>query len=214
LVPLLIARIGRPTRNEAAALAARVVAAATTHFLHDGYGRTSMEAVARSARVSKRTLYKHHPDKPALLRAVVVSLVGAWREPFDAEPDDPADLEGSLTRLGRRMLDVALTPEALALHRLTIAEAGRFPEIVQALHSAGTITAIDRIAMLLEPVVPADEARWAAEQFQRLILAGPQSRALGFGVPLDEAGRESWTRRSVRLFLGGIDQALVSAKAA
>jgi AcrR family transcriptional regulator len=180
------------------------VAAATGLFLKEGYAATTMEAVAAAAGVSKRTLYKHHADKPTLLRAVVAAMVSAWRPPFDAEAADPADLVGSLLRLARRMLDVALTPQALALHRLAISEAERFPEIVQALHQAGTSTAIDRIAALLAPVVAPQDAVWAAEQFQRLVLGGPQLRALGFGTPLDAAARKAWARRSVELFLRGV----------
>jgi AcrR family transcriptional regulator len=196
--------LGRPTRAKAALLAPRIVTSATGLFLKDGYAATTMEAVAAASGVSKRTLYKYHADKPALLRAVVAAMISAWRPPFDAEAADPADVAGSLLRLARRMLDVALTPQALALYRLAISESERFPEIVQSLHLAGTSTAIDRIAALLAPVVPPDAAVWAAEQFQRLVIGGPRLRALGFGPPLDAAARETWARRSVALFLRGI----------
>jgi AcrR family transcriptional regulator len=181
-----------------------VLATATCLLLRDGYAGTSMEAVAEAAAVSKRTLYRYHPDKRALFRAVVGGLIEAWRPPFEAEAAAPGDLAATLLVLARRMLRVALTPEALALHRLAVAEAGRFPEIVQALHEAGVATGIDRIAALLAPALPAgSDTAWLAEQFQRLVLDGPQSRALGFGAALDEALLADWAERAVLLFLRG-----------
>ena len=165
-----------------------------------------MEAVAAASGVSKRTLYRQHPDKPTLLRAVVAALVDTWRPPFDAEPADAADLASSLLRLARRMLAVALTPDALALHRLAVAEAARFPEIGRALHDAGAGIGVTRIARLLAPLPGTGDADWAAEQFQRLVLSGPQHRALGFAAPLTPAEQEAWARQSVALFLDGVSR--------
>jgi AcrR family transcriptional regulator len=197
-------RPGRPSRDEAARLAARVLSAARDLFLRDGYASTSMEAVAAAAMVSKRTLYRYHPDKPALLHAVIAELIAGWRPPFDAEKVAPEDLPGSLFRLARRMLQVALMPEALALHRLAVSEAARFPEIGRALHQAGVASGADRIAELLSGVCAPADAVWHAGQFQNLVIAGPQSRAIILGEVLAPAGQEAWARHSVALFLHGV----------
>lgn len=172
-------------------------------FLHDGYASTSMEAVAASAGVSKRTLYKRFPDKAALLREAVASLITRWLPGFEAVLDEQP-LQPALLHAARRMLAVALAPEALALHRLLVAEVARFPEIVHAVHDAGAAVGIMRIAALLRRCTSVPDPVWAAEQFQRLVLTGPQSRALGFGAPLSERELEDWARRSVALFLRGI----------
>src|SRR5947208_875980 len=58
-------RGGRPSREQAARLGERILDVATHLFLSHGYGATSIEAVARRARVSKRTFYHRFPDKPA-----------------------------------------------------------------------------------------------------------------------------------------------------
>src|ERR1700704_1353334 len=68
-------RGGRPSRKQAARLGERIVDAATHLFLAHGYGATSIEAVARRARVSKRTFYHRFPDKPALFAAVVHRII-------------------------------------------------------------------------------------------------------------------------------------------
>jgi AcrR family transcriptional regulator len=194
---------GRPSRSVSAGLVDVILDAATALFLRDGYGATSMESVAAAARVSKRTLYTRFADKPALLQAAVARLVTNWMPPFEAALGAPGSLEESLKRAGLRMLETALAPEALALYRLIVAESVRFPDLAHMLHQAGTRTGIVRIAALLAPLGLPDPA-YAAEQFQHLVIGGPQYRALGLGPPLDAAARAAWVSQAVALFLRGI----------
>ena len=166
-----------------------------------------MEAVAAAAAVSKRTLYKRYPDKAALLHAAIEHLIQNWLPPFQQATTAADTIQAALEQAARTILAVALTPEALALHRLMIAEGLRFPELARIMQQAGTNLGITRIAALLERHALLDApSTWAAEQFQRLVLTGPQQRALGLGDPLSPAELEDWVVRSVRLFLRGIQQ--------
>jgi AcrR family transcriptional regulator len=176
--------------------------AATARFLREGYGTTSMEAIAADAGVSKRTLYARFPDKAAVLQTAISRLIGTWLGGFDAALDHPM-LEDALTAAAQRMLAATLTPEALALYRLLVAEAGRIPDLPRLLAESGAGTGIARIATLLANAGVA-EPGFAAEQFQRLIITGPQHRALGFGPPMDAPALERWCRRCVALFLRGV----------
>src|SRR6202795_5286024 len=55
----------------------RILAAATELFLADGYVATTLEAVARRARVAARTVYVRFGTKAALFKRVVdVAIVG------------------------------------------------------------------------------------------------------------------------------------------
>jgi AcrR family transcriptional regulator len=197
------ARGGRPTSGEAPLLTARVVDAATILFLRDGYGATSLEAVAAAAGVSKRTLYARFSGKAALLQVVVAGLVASWLPPFDARLDQASGLEATLLAAARMILVTALAPQALALHRLVISEIGRFPELARVMADAGAGVGQSRLTAVMERGGVADPA-WAAEQFMALVLTVPQRRALGLGVPLDEAAREAWAARAVALFLRGV----------
>src|ERR1700693_6175904 len=76
-------RAARPSRQQAARLGERIVDAATHLFMSHGYGATSVEAVARRARISKRTFYHRFDDKPALFVAVVHRIVDRLRPPAD-----------------------------------------------------------------------------------------------------------------------------------
>lgn len=206
--PNAIGRGGRPTRLEAAALGDKILEVATALFLSRGFGATSIEAVAGRARISKRTFYHRFRDKPELYRAVVQRLLQHWLPQFEAAFDAPAPLDTVLARSARRMLHVALSPEALALRRLLLAEAERFPELVDIAIEQGATRAIERIAALLEEErragrIALEDCRFAAMQFQEMVLSIPLRRAMGFGTPLGEAERDDWATKCVALFIAG-----------
>lgn len=195
---------GRPRAAESAELATRILDVAALLFLRDGFAATSIEGVAVAARVSKRTLYARFPAKEAVFDAVVRRLIGIWLTGFDAAVEGAPTLEAALMAAGRRMLAVALTPSALALHRLVVAEAARFPALAAALREGGARAGIERLHHLLHthcPEIDAVRLAFLAEQFQHLILAGPQGRAIGLGEPLDADALEAWCGNSVVLFL-------------
>jgi AcrR family transcriptional regulator len=174
----------------------------------DGYAATTIEAIARTCGVAKRTVYARWSGKPALFRAVLELLMSRWLSDAGDWADD-ASLEIALHQAADRMLAVALTPEAVALHRLLIAESGRFPELPLMMQQAGAGEGTKRIAALLDGAVirgelPAQDTVFAAEQFLHLVLAGPQRRALGLGRPLDERQTRAWGKAAVALFLSGM----------
>jgi AcrR family transcriptional regulator len=171
--------------------------------LRDGYGAASLEAVASVAGVSKRTLYARFAGKAALFQVVVARLVARWLPAFDAGLGQAHGLEATLLAAARVMLATALAPEALALHRLIIAEIGRFPELAVVMREAGAGVGHERLAAALGQAGVADPV-WAAEQFVTLVLAGPQRRGLGLGPALDATAQQDWAARSVALFLRGI----------
>jgi AcrR family transcriptional regulator len=197
---------GRPRAAAAALLELSILDHATAAFLRDGYAATSIEAIARDARVAKRTIYARWDGKQALFLAVVRRLIDQWLPQAKAWPDID-DLAAALRIAAGSVLAVGLTPEALALHRLVIAEGGRFPELHTILAEAGAQEGVRRIAALLTREAPAVrlgglDPGLAAEQFLHLVLAGPQRRALS-GQTMDAAARETWADGAVRLFLSG-----------
>jgi TetR/AcrR family transcriptional regulator, mexJK operon transcriptional repressor len=201
---------GRPRAADSALLGERIVEAAAVLFLRDGYAGTSIEAIATSAGVSKRTLYARFDGKGAVFLAVVRLLIRNWLVGFEESVERAATLEEALLAASRRMLAIALTPAALSLHALVMAEAMRVPEMAAALREGGADTGVARLTALLlghAPHLTAQEAAFAAEQFQTMIVAGPQRRAMGLGPPLDEAAREQWCRATVALLLKGLPRA-------
>lgn len=199
---------GRPTRVESARLSDRILDVATALFLSDGFGATSIEAVARRTGISKRTFYHRFRGKEELFEATVRRLVDRWTPPFHDGLLAAPSLADGLRTAGQHMLAVALRPEALALHRMVIAEAHRFPGLARILHNLGAAAGIEWIARFLRERIAAGELRpidprFAAEQFIMLVVTGPRRRALGLGTPLDATELRDWLDQTVALFLDG-----------
>ena len=95
---------------------------ATQLFLEQGYGSTSIESVAARAGVSKRTFYDRFDDKEALFTAVVHGIIEAIRPPASVPLLAGANLPEILRRLAGLILTAALSPQAIALHRLVMGE--------------------------------------------------------------------------------------------
>jgi len=70
---------GRPQQRGDAETRALIVGAATGIFLAQGFGATSMEAVAQAAGVSKKTIYRFVATKEKLLEAVIDTRSAALR---------------------------------------------------------------------------------------------------------------------------------------
>jgi TetR/AcrR family transcriptional regulator, mexJK operon transcriptional repressor len=201
---------GRPLRGAALKLREQILRVATQLFLEQGYGSTSIEAVAARAGVSKRTFYDRFEDKAALFAAVVHGIIEAIRPPANVPLLAGSNLPEILRRLARLILKAALSPQAIALHRLVTGESSRFPELASAVENdGGQAEATSLIAGLLQRELPKiklspENQLFAAQQFIYMLVAVPQRRATGFGSPMTAAELEVWAGNAVILFLGGL----------
>jgi len=204
-----VRRGGRPSREASEQLGELILDAATELFLTHGFGATSIEAVARRVRISKRTFYHRFLDKPALFAAVVHRIIKRLRPAAGVPLIEGADLQTVLERLATLILGAALSSQAIALHRLIVAESARFPELAEVLAREGaTEEAITLIAGVLEREVNAgrlklDDTVFAAQQFLQMVVALPQRRAMRLGAPLSKRELAEWPRKVVDLFLNG-----------
>jgi TetR/AcrR family transcriptional regulator, mexJK operon transcriptional repressor len=202
-------RGGRPSRLASKQLGELILDAATDLFLTDGYGATSIEAIARRARISKRTFYHRFDDKAALFAAVVHRIIERLRPPANMPLLEGADIEQILQRLAAIILRAVLSPQAIALHRLIVAESARFPQLATVMAEEGsTAEAIALIAGLLEREARAGRLAphnptFDAQQFLAMVVAVPQRRALGMGAPFTAGELDAWSHDVVNLFLNG-----------
>jgi AcrR family transcriptional regulator len=200
---------GRPARAEALELRDRILEAATELFLTEGYGSTSIEAVAARAGISKRTFYHRFDDKAALFAAVVHRIIEQIRPPPGVPLLEGMTLQKVLRRLAGLILRAALSPQAIALHRLVTAESVRFPNLVRAVYEEGwaqeaTTLIGDLLARELRvPRLTVELRTFAAEQFLHMVVALPQRRIMGLGVPMTPDELDAWADNAVSLFLNG-----------
>src|SRR5262249_27788139 len=131
---------GRPPRLLAGQIRGQILEGATPLFLTQGYGAPRIEAAAKRARLSKRTGYSRFRDKAELFGAVVHRRVERLRPPSGNTEQlfEGGSIEMILRRLAGLILRAALSPPALALHRVIVSEAIRFPELAAAVNNEGT----------------------------------------------------------------------------
>jgi TetR/AcrR family transcriptional repressor of mexJK operon len=192
-----------------------ILSAATALFLRDGYRDTSMDQVAADAGVSKQTVYKQFEDKERLFRDIVLGVTGNAEAIITGMTSalggtgvaSRDDLQAVLTDLARRYIDGVLQPHVLALRRLVIAEAERFPDLARAYYEQAPARAIEVIASAVRTytgrgLLTADDPGLAAAHFAYLALAIPLDKAQ---FRPDErpspAERDRLASEAVRVFL-------------
>jgi TetR/AcrR family transcriptional regulator, mexJK operon transcriptional repressor len=114
-----------------------VVDAAASLFMAQGYGAVSMDSVARAAGVSKATLYAHFSSKDQLFATIIGQACQQKIATYELLPSDVTDLRAALVAFGGRLLRFFLEEQALAIHRVVIAESTRFPELGRAFYDNG-----------------------------------------------------------------------------
>ncbi|MFE9107456.1 TetR/AcrR family transcriptional regulator [Actinomadura geliboluensis] len=175
-------------REGSAQKRAAILAAARDMFLADGFDRSSVDAVAARAKVSKRTVYDYFGDKRTLLKAVVddigQSLVTTVQRTLDDTLTDrtqAADLEDALVTFSMRIAtDMLGSAEYATLQRLVRTESGHLPRRgYSSMANTPDEELAERLAAFAEAgLLDVPDPRLAADQFI----------ALTFGVALDRFG--------------------------
>jgi AcrR family transcriptional regulator len=160
-----------------------ILAGAKRAFLAAGFGAVSMDTIAREAGVSKATVYAHFAGKEELFGAVIGRECERYFARFSEGELDPGDVRASLTVLGRRFLDLLLSPDAIALYRIILGEVTRFPGLGEVFWRAGPERQRLQIEAFLKSATEAGtlslaDTRLAAEQFVSLVRGDIQLRHL------------------------------------
>jgi TetR/AcrR family transcriptional regulator, mexJK operon transcriptional repressor len=171
-----------------------ILAAAKRSFLAAGFGAVSMDTIARGAGVSKATVYAHFAGKEELFGAVIDRECERYFARFSAGELDPHDVRTSLTVLGRRFLELLLSPEGIALYRIILGEVTRFPGLGEVFWRAGPERQRVQIEAFLKSATASGtlalaDTRLAAEQFVSLVRGDVQLRHL-LRLETDADGRD------------------------
>jgi TetR/AcrR family transcriptional regulator, mexJK operon transcriptional repressor len=160
-----------------------ILTAAKRAFLAAGFGAVSMDAISREAGVSKATVYAHFAGKEELFGAVIGRECERYFARFSAGELDPDDVGASLRVLGRRFLELLLSPDAIALYRIILSEVTRFPMLGEVFWRAGPERQRVQIEAFLESAAASgtlalSDTRLAAEHFVSLVRGDIQLRHL------------------------------------
>lgn len=125
------------TGAELSAKALQVVEAARLLFSEHGFAAVSMDQVAKSAGVSKATVYAHFQSKEQLFVAIVGNACRTYAEAVMPEVRDAPDIRAALTRIGHAIAAFLTAPRTMAIYRIIVAEGPRFPELGRGYYENG-----------------------------------------------------------------------------
>ncbi|PQO41815.1 hypothetical protein C5Y96_00125 [Blastopirellula marina] len=125
------AKPGRPPVYTEQERCQRLLRAAEEVFTSTGYGAATMEEIAKSAGMSKKTLYAIYPDKEHLFAAMVGGLGDS---PWENDTTQAEDAGVELRRRLHAMVQFIMTSRQVRLTRLLISEAERTPKLARDFH--------------------------------------------------------------------------------
>jgi len=152
-----------------------ILDAALTEFEARGFRETSMDRIATTAGVSKRTVYNHFASKELLFEAIAARLIACVQQVGDHPYDPLQPPAGQLREIGGQILDMLATPSFLTLAKVTLVELIRSPQLAgktyQLFRERQTGVARWLAAAAADGLLAVDDPVWAADQFLGLINA-------------------------------------------
>jgi AcrR family transcriptional regulator len=200
---------GRPQVRPDDETRAMIYEAARHEFAGNGYAATSMEAVARRAGVSTKTLYRLIPNKASLFEGMVSDRLDRFLAKVDLRAIDDAGIEAALYAALMACAELTLDDEVIALQRMALQETGKLSDL------AGTFykNAIKRTSAALADwlrvqqkrgLIQLDDIDEAAGMLLGMVASAPRRAAMFGGVALPSRPQiEARVRRCAALFLRG-----------
>lgn len=172
----------------------RVLRAATSSFLARGYG-SSVDDIARRARVAKQTVYQHFASKDALFKEVAAELA----RQITVDLGD-GELRESLITFALTYRKRALGPQGIATFRTLVPEVPRFRAVARDMYANTAGEMVRRLGEFLKQRIDAPDPQFSAEMLLSM-LAGLDRMKRLFAVPPGPESEAARAARIVDLFL-------------
>ena len=150
------------------------VNAARAAFFEKGYAGTTMSSIAAAVGGSKTTLWSYFPSKEDLFTAVADDLAAEYCEALVMDMPADGDPAIVLRQFGKALLRTLLSEPVLAMQRLVIAEAERFPNLSKTFFERAPKQGRARLSAFLSAAMERGALRdgdplFAAKQFKALV---------------------------------------------
>lgn len=185
----------------------QVITGARAVFMREGYEGASVDVIARDAGVSKATLYSYFQDKQALFLAVLEGECSTQKKASMEVACQSQDIETALHVMASSMLCFLMSEDGLAIFRICVAEAQRFPELGAAFYESGPKNGMEQLsAFMAGPTAQAalniSDPRQAADTFMQLCRSDLMlQRLMGVAPVPDEATIKAQAEQVVKTFL-------------
>jgi TetR/AcrR family transcriptional regulator, mexJK operon transcriptional repressor len=169
---------GNTRARQLAARRQQLIAVAEQQFLQHGFANTSVNAIVREAGGSLATLYAEFGSKESLFESVLSERAVRFFPEERSAPKRTLDAKAELRALATQMLKRMLSDDGVAIYRLAVHEAPRFPALRKALLEVGMPGLLDRTARYLQALAnhgalkiesEPEAARLAASRFIALV---------------------------------------------
>src|ERR1700760_3481110 len=166
-----------------------VYEAARHELAGTGYAATSMEAVARLAGVSTKTLYRLVPNKAALFEGMMSDRMDRFLSAFNLHADDRTDIDQALTTALLACADLVLDEDVVGLQRMILQETGKFSDLAGTFYKNGIKRTASALAEWLRAqqargAIVLDDADEAAGMLIGMLSSAPQRAAIFGGAPM------------------------------
>lgn len=185
----------------------QIMDGARAEFLKSGFDGTSMNDIARTAGVSKGTLYVYFSSKEHLFEALIREERQQQAERLCSLAFDLGSPREVLTNFGCNLLEMMSRPDTIAHVRTVIAVTGKFPQLGRAFYEAGPLYGATKLAAYLSEQARLGNLRVrdperAAWQFLELCQSGMYKRVLfGMSDQLDRPEIEDGVAAAVDTFM-------------
>ncbi len=201
---------GRPRAADKQARQLALLHTAAQLFLEKGYGKVSLEMIARAAHVAVRTIYVKFGGKAGLLNAIIVEGRAHFFESMHDMETDTRPIKEILTDFSLRFLELVTMPAFEGMYRMVIAEAKTTPELAQTFFQAGPKQTREQLARFFaRPEIRAqlreDVPLEALPVHLLNSVMGDQlmPTLFGLGNP-SEAENQARVEQGLNLFLAGV----------
>jgi AcrR family transcriptional regulator len=178
---------GRPTEHERTQRLDEILDAAVRLFVAEGFEAVTLDHIAAAAKVAKRTIYTYLGDRTEVFLAAIERL--RERALHETQPSD------GLAQLAETIVRTLHSDAAVGLHRLVIAEAGRFPDLARRFYDEGP----GRYIAALRERLGKEQKDRAEALFGLLLGEAHRERLLGLRAAPDETAARAHARAALSL---------------
>ncbi|MGY3149498.1 AcrR family transcriptional regulator [Bradyrhizobium sp. USDA 3397] len=200
-------RRGRPA-NEA--LGQTIVDAARELFLELGFQATTLDQVARRAKISKLSIYRHFENKEALFGAAIAAGCQLLFAPQALHEDDDGSVEDQLMAVGSLLLRTLLRPDVRSVEAMVMADKTNQTLLSKLHFEAGPAHVIGQIEALLrqlhaKALLNVPDPHRSARLFAALFKGSDLVMIARFDQARAENDKEieSYCRSAVAMFIAG-----------
>jgi len=189
-----------------------ILAGALEVFTTQGYAAASMDRIAKTAGVSKPTLYTYFKNKEGLFVALIQQMSGKRHQILHAlptKPDGSAPPEKVLYIMATTVIEeFSANQNLMTLMRLIIGESERFPELGKTFVREVQKPMLERLCAYLEtqPQLNFPDAMVAARIFAGALVHYMLVQKIMHGEEIVPLERDRMVKGLVHQMLAGCDQ--------